>query len=53
MPKILECTVKQITKHSNVRNAYAVATSRLQKLGYLKHGTQKLTAKGKRASAKL
>ena len=53
MPKLLDRTVKKIARRSkgNAKvNPWAVATSALQKAGYLKKGTRKLTAKGRRKS---
>lgn len=47
MPKILERLVSQLeAKGKPKSNAYAIATSQLQKAGDLKPGTQKPTAKG-------
>jgi hypothetical protein len=50
MPKIVERTAKAIKRKGKVRNAWAVAVRSLQRKGYLKKGTMKLTAKGRRAS---
>jgi hypothetical protein len=47
MPKILERLVGQLeAKGKPKANAYAIATSALQKSGNLKPGTQEATAKG-------
>lgn len=47
MPKILEDLVGKIqAKGMPKSNAYAIATSTLQKQGKLKPGTQKPTGKG-------
>jgi hypothetical protein len=47
MPAILERLVKQLQAKGMPRsNAYAVATSTLQKAGDLKPGTQQATKKG-------
>lgn len=49
MPKILERLVSQLQAKGMPKNqAYAVATSQLQKAGNLKPGTQDLTPQGKR-----
>lgn len=49
MPKILERLVSQLeAKGKPKSNAYAIATSALQKSGNLKKGTQEPTAKGVR-----
>lgn len=49
MPKILERAVREIMKKGhNKSQAYAFATSALQKSGQLQKGSQKLTKKGKR-----
>jgi len=50
MPKILERLVQQLRAKGHSREeAYAIATSTLQKSGELKKGTQKLTPKGKKS----
>jgi hypothetical protein len=47
MPKILERLVSQLeAKGKPKSNAFAIATSQLQKHGVLKKGTQELTGKG-------
>lgn len=47
MPKILERLVGQLqAKGQPKSNAFAIATSQLQKHGILKKGTQELTPKG-------
>lgn len=47
MPKILERLVGQLeAKGKPKKNAYAIATSALQKSGNLKPGTQEATTKG-------
>jgi hypothetical protein len=49
MPKILERLVSQLeAKGKPKQQAYAIATSALQKSGNLKPGTQKATEKGRR-----
>lgn len=49
MPKILDRLVSQLKKNGkSEKQAYAIATSQLQKSGNLKKGTTKATAKGKR-----
>ena len=49
MPKILERLVSQLeAKGKPKSNAYAIATSALQKSGNLKKGSQEPTAKGVR-----
>lgn len=48
MPKILEDRVKAIMRKGTPKsNAFAIATSALQKEGKMKKGSQKLTRKGK------
>lgn len=50
MPAILEkLKDKLMAKGMPKPNAFAVATSALQKQGKMKHGSQQLTAKGKGA----
>jgi hypothetical protein len=50
MPKILEKLVSQLrAKGQPKSNAYAIATSALQKQGKMKRGSQQLTAKGKKS----
>ena len=52
MPKILERLKSQlVAKGMPKANAYAVATSQLQKHGVLKPGSQKLTPKGETRNA--
>jgi hypothetical protein len=47
MPKILDRLVQQLkAKGKSTKSAYAIATSRLQKAGNLKIGTNQATAKG-------
>jgi len=47
MPKILERLVSQLqAKGKSKSQAFAIATSQLQKSGNLKPGTQQATAKG-------
>ena len=47
MPDILDRLVKQLEKKGiNKSSAYAIATSKLQKSGNLKKGTNKATSKG-------
>lgn len=49
MPAVLERLVRKlISKGYPQQNAWAIATSRLQRAGTLKKGTQKLAKKGKR-----
>ena len=49
MPKILDRLVKQLrAKGMGKSQAYAIATSRMQKAGNLKKGTQEATVKGKK-----
>jgi hypothetical protein len=49
MPKLLERLVSQLrAKGMDESKAYAIATSKLQKSGSLKAGTQELTSKGKK-----
>lgn len=51
MPKILKRLVKQLAG-KDVKNAYAVAVSQLQKHGILEKGsTEKLTEKGKKRNS--
>ena len=51
MPKILEDLEKKIEKSGKPKsNAFAIATSALQKQGKMKHGSQELTPQGKAAS---
>lgn len=48
MPQILEKLVKKLEKKGQPKsNAFAIATSVLQKQGKLQKGTQKLTRKKK------
>lgn len=48
MPKILERFVQNLKARGySESNAYAIATSALQKEGLMKKGSQKLTAKGR------
>lgn len=48
MPKVLEDLVGKLERQGKPKsNAYAIATSALQKQGKLKKGTQKLAKKGK------
>jgi hypothetical protein len=52
MPKILERLKSQLmAKGMPKPNAYAVATSQLQKHGVLKRGSQELTPKGQTRNA--
>ncbi len=52
MPAILEKLEKKIEKSGRPRsNAFAIATSALQKQGKMKHGSQELTPKGKAVKA--
>lgn len=52
MPAILDRLVKQLMdKGKSKSEAYAIATSQLQKQGNLKKGTAKATAKGKKRGA--
>lgn len=52
MPKILERLVSQLqAKGMPKSQAYAVATSQLQKHGELKKGSQELTSKGEKRQA--
>jgi len=52
MPKILERLVSQLqAKGTPKANAYAIATSQLQKAGDLKKGSQELTPKGAQRQA--
>jgi len=52
MPKILERLKNQlVAKGMPKSNAYAIATSQLQKHGVLKKGTQDLTPKGQTRNA--
>lgn len=52
MPKILDRLVSQLqAKGMPKSNAFAVATSTLQKAGDLKAGTRTLTAKGEKRQA--
>lgn len=47
MPKVLEDRVKALEAKGKPKSqAYAIATSSLQKEGKLKKGTQKVTRKG-------
>jgi hypothetical protein len=47
MPPVLEKLVKKIEKQGKPKsNAFAIATSALQKQGKMVKGSQKLTAKG-------
>ena len=51
MPAILEKLKNKIqAKGKPESNAFAIATSALQKQGKMKHGSQELTPKGKAAS---
>lgn len=48
MPKILDDLEKKIEAKGKPRsNAFAIATSALQKQGKMKRGSQQLTSKGK------
>lgn len=48
MPKILEDRVKTLMRQGKSQSqAYAIATSSLQKEGKLQKGSQKVTRKGK------
>jgi hypothetical protein len=52
MPKILERLVSQLeAKGKPKSNAFAIATSQLQKHGILKRGSQELTSKGAQRQA--
>lgn len=51
MPEILDRYVEALKRRRRVRNPYAVATALLQKQGYMKRGSHKLTKRGRRASA--
>ncbi len=52
MPAILEKLEKKIEKSGRPRsNAFAIATSALQKQGKMKHGSQELTPKGRAVKA--
>jgi hypothetical protein len=51
MPEIWERAVEHIKKNSPNVNAYAAATSTLQKAGILKRGTRDLTSFGKKRQA--
>lgn len=54
MPKILHNLVQKLKGHSGGKlsesSRWAIATAALQKQGKLKKGSQKLTAKGRKAS---
>tara|TARA_R100001126_G_C4880722_1_gene178951 strand:+ start:1702 stop:1965 length:264 start_codon:yes stop_codon:yes gene_type:complete len=53
MPRILDRLVSQLkNKGYNQKKSYAIATSKLQKAGHLKKGTNTATLKGKLAGAK-
>ncbi len=52
MPKILEDFVGKLEKQGQARsNAYAIATSSLQKNGYLKKGSQAPTGKAPKTAS--
>lgn len=52
MPKILDRLTRQLeAKGMGKSQAFAVATSQLQKHGVLKRGTQQLTEKGEKRQA--
>lgn len=51
MPQILDHLVKKLIKKGYPEDqAWAIATSQLQKRGLLKKGTQDLTKKGKKVT---
>ena len=52
MPEILEKLVGKLeAKGKPKSNAFAIATSALQKQGKMKHGSQELTSKGRAVKA--